>query len=116
MKTGLHAHDTTQNQLTPEAPRLLSDVLRGGLDLKLHLLQHYAELARLLAREILDEEVGCLCGKRYNRDKPLDGRCRRWGSNPGSIRIQQERVPIDVPRVRGRPKPGLSGRSIVTSI
>ena len=53
MKTGLRAHDTTQDQPTPEAPHLLSDVLRGGLDLKLHLLQHYAELARLLAREIL---------------------------------------------------------------
>ena len=98
MKTGLHTHDTTQNPAMPEAPRLLSDVLRGGLDIKLHLLQHYTELARLLAREILDDEVGCLCGERYSRDKP--GRYRRWGSNPGSIRIQHERVPIDVPRVR----------------
>jgi len=95
-----HPHDTTQNGLPPDEPQLLRQVLQSGLDVKLHLLQHYAELARLLAREILDEEVGSLCGARYSRDKPLDGRYRRWGSNPGSIAIEQERVPIEVPRVR----------------
>ncbi|QXD16667.1 transposase [Rhodocaloribacter litoris] len=81
-------------------PERLGELLRSGLDVKLHLLQHYAELARLLAREILDEEVVGLCGARYSRDKPLEGRYRRWGSNPGSIRIGSERVPIEVPRVR----------------
>lgn len=104
MKAELPHHDTTHEPLTPEppaeAPRCLSEVLRRGLDVKLHLLMHYAELARLLAREILDEEVIGLCGEHYSRDKPLEGRYRRWGSNPGSIRIGQERVPIDVPRVR----------------
>jgi transposase-like protein len=75
-------------------------VLRRGLNVKLHLVMHYAELARLLASEILDEEVVGLCGERYSRDKPLDGCYRRWGSNPGSIRIGDERVPLDVPRVR----------------
>lgn len=104
MKAELPHHDTTHKPLTPEppaeAPRCLSDVLRRGLDVKLHLLMHYAELARLLASEILDEEVIGLCGERYSRDKPLDARYRRWGSNPGSIRIGAERVPIDVPRVR----------------
>lgn len=100
MKAKLPQHDTTHNPITPEPPLLLRQVLNSGLDVKLHLLMHYAELARLLAREILDEEVGGLCGERYSRDKPLDGRYRRWGSNPGSIRIDQERVPIQVPRVR----------------
>lgn len=104
MKAELPHHDTTRKPLTPappaDAPRCLSDVLHRGLDVKLHLLMHYAELARLLASEILDEEVAGLCGERYSRDKPLEGRYRRWGSNPGSIRIGEERVPIDVPRVR----------------
>lgn len=109
MKAKLHQHDTTHSGLPPEAPHLLRQVLKSGLDVKLHLLMHYAELARLLAREILDEEVDGLCGERYSRDKPLDGRYRRWGSNPGSICIHDERVPIAVPRVRdveaGRERP-----------
>src|SRR5690606_15630463 len=100
MKAKLHQHNTTHESLPPELPECLQQVLSGGLDVKLHLLMHYAELARLLAREILEDEVGSLCGARYSRDKPLDGRYRRWGHNPGSIRIGAERVPIEVPRVR----------------
>jgi len=52
----------------------------------------------MLAREILEEEVTHLAGRRYARDKPLDGRYCRWGTNPGSISIGDERVPIQVPR------------------
>jgi hypothetical protein len=56
-------------------------------------------MARLLAEEILEEEVVSLAGERYSRKQ--DGNSlRRWGSNSGSIRIDEEKVPIDVPRVR----------------
>ncbi|QXD13923.1 hypothetical protein GQ464_010665 [Rhodocaloribacter litoris] len=55
MKAELPHHDTTHEPRTPEppaeAPRCLSDVLRHGLDVKLHLLMHYAELARPGANE-----------------------------------------------------------------
>jgi hypothetical protein len=75
--------------------------LKGqGLEVKLHLLQHYAKLAELLAREIMDEEVTALAGERYSREKPCGGRYSRWGTNPGSIQIGDERVPVAVPRVR----------------
>jgi len=63
----------------------------------------------MLARELLEGEVTALCGDRYGRDKPLDGRYSRWGSNPGSIHVREERVPIEIPRVRdmeaGREQP-----------
>ncbi len=35
-----------------------------------------------------------------NSVRKLFGRFRRWGTNPGSVRIDHERVPIRVPRVR----------------
>jgi len=56
-------------------------------------------MARLLAEEILDEEVTDLAGERYSR-KEEGNSFRRWGSNSGSIRIDGEKVPIDVPCVR----------------
>jgi len=37
--------------------RTLRDVLDGSIDTKLQLIQHHAKMARLLAEEILDEEV-----------------------------------------------------------
>ena len=68
--------------------------------MKLHLLQHYAKLAEMLAREIMDEEVTALVGERYSREKPFGERYSRWGTNPGSIQLGEERVPVAVPRVR----------------
>lgn len=93
-------HDTIPSGLSPERSEVLSDVLDRGLDVKLHLLQHHAEMARLLAREIMDDEVVRLAGERYSREKPHGGRYSRWGSNPGSIAVGDERAPIEVPRVR----------------
>jgi putative transposase len=77
----------------------LREVLDSSIDTKLHLIQHHAKMARLLAEEVLEEEVTGLAGKRYSR-KEDENPFRRWGSNSGSIRIDGEKVPIDVPRVR----------------
>jgi putative transposase len=100
---------TDSSRHSPEQIRFLRDLQTQGLEVKLHLLQHYAKLAELLAREIMDEEVEALAGQRYAREKPHGGRYSRWGRNPGSIRIGQERVPVAVPRVRdtqaGRERP-----------
>lgn len=89
-----HLHDT------PEAPKKLQDLLRAPLDVKLQLLEHYTELARMLVREIIDEEVDQLAGARYQRHKPHEGRYYRWGRNPGSVKLGSERLPLEVPRVR----------------
>lgn len=113
-------NNTTAPRQSPEIPGTLQEVLDCGLEVKLHLLHHYAELARMLARELLEDEVSALCGERYSRDKPLDGRYSRWGSNPGSIRVREERVPLDIPRVRdmeaGRAHPLQSYRQMKTSV
>ena len=77
----------------------LREALNGPIDTKLRLIQHHAKMARLLAEEVLDEEVESLAGERYSR-KEEGNPFRRWGSNSGSIRIDGEKVPIDVPRVR----------------
>ena len=36
---------------------MLSEVLEQGIDVMLHLLRHHAEMVRLLAQEITEEEV-----------------------------------------------------------
>ena len=95
-------HDTKNRQYLLELPRYLREIISSPIDVKLYLLDHYAELARMLSREILDEEVAYLTGRRYSRTRPFGGRYHRWGTNPGSVRLGQERVPIEVPRIRDR--------------
>jgi len=48
--------------------------------------------------ELLDEEVLALAGPRLIRDDGAPG--IRYGSNPGSVRVGGQRVPMRVPRVR----------------
>jgi len=47
----------------------------------------------------MDEEVEALTGACHSRKEPRQ-RHRRWGTIPGSICIDGERVLVDVPRVR----------------
>ena len=82
---------STDAEETPTG-RTLRDVLDGPVDTKLQLIQHHAKMARLLAEEVLEEEVTDLAGKRYSR-KEEENPLRRWGSNSGSIRIDGEKVP-----------------------
>ena len=65
-------------------------------EVKLTLLQHHLELARLFVGELLEEEVEEKAGKRYSHDET---RYSRWSKNPGSVRIGEEKVPITVPRM-----------------
>jgi transposase-like protein len=93
------SQSSSSSEETP-IPASIRHVLDQPIDVKLQLLQHHAQMARLLAGEILDEEVETLVGQRNSRDHPTGEHLCRWGSNPGSIRVDGERVPIDVPRVR----------------
>jgi putative transposase len=62
-------------------------------------LESHLDICRLLVNEILEEVVTALCGARYSHEKPHDGRYSRWGYNPGSVRIGDHRLTIQVPRV-----------------
>ncbi len=62
------------------------------------LLNDYVDRAqRWVAMELIEAEVEELCCARDQHDK---GVYARWGANPGSIRIQNEKGKIQVPRVR----------------
>ena len=69
------------------------------VDAKVELIRSLVPLGLMHVEELLDEEVVALAGGRYER-KEVSVRGRRHGSNPGSVRMAGQRVPIRVPRVR----------------
>lgn len=77
----------------------LEELREKPWNVKLALLQHHLELARIMVSEFLEEEVEEKAGERYSHDKPHGGRYSRWGTNPGSVRIGDEKVPIPVQRM-----------------
>jgi len=69
------------------------------LDAKVELIRSLVPLGLLHVQELLDEEVTALAGARYARkDESVEG--RRHGSNPGTVGLAGQRVPIRVPRIR----------------
>jgi transposase-like protein len=70
-----------------------------SLETQISLFSNFIEIAKILANQMLEEEVKEKAGLRYDREKPSSGRYSRWGSNPGSIRVGEEKVKIKVPRI-----------------
>ncbi|MFQ5669197.1 MAG: transposase [Acidobacteriota bacterium] len=68
------------------------------LDGKVEAIRALVPLGLMHVKEMLDQEVVALAGERYIRKADLTNG-RRHGSNPGTVRLAGQRVPIRVPRV-----------------
>ena len=69
------------------------------LDTKVELIRSLVPLGLMHVEELLDAEVMALAGEHYARkDASVGG--RRHGSNPGTVGLAGQRVPIRVPRIR----------------
>ena len=68
------------------------------LDAKVELIRSLIPLGLMHVQMLLDEEVEALAGARYARADGATG--TRHGSNPGTVVLDGQRVPIRVPRVR----------------
>lgn len=71
----------------------VSEVLANGVR------DWLTERGTLLAQLLVNREVLSKVGERNKRQPQRD--CVRWGSQPGSVLIAEQRVPIDKPRIRG---------------
>lgn len=71
----------------------------SDLDTKVEMIRSLVPLGLMHVQELLDDEVRALAGERYER-KEEARRGRRHGSNPGSVGLAGQRVPVRVPRVR----------------
>ena len=68
-------------------------------DTKVELIRSLIPLGLMHVQEVLDQEVTALAGERYARkDASVGG--RRHGTNPGTVGLAGQRVPIRVPRMR----------------
>ena len=72
-----------------------------GLDVdsKVEMIRALVPLGLMHVEELLDAEVKAFAGERYAR-KEARFRGRRHGSNPGTVGLGGQRVPVRVPRVR----------------
>jgi transposase-like protein len=69
-----------------------------AVDTKVELIRALVPLGLMHVQQLLDDEVTALAGARYARETGCVG--ARHGSNPGTVRLAGQRLPIRVPRVR----------------
>jgi putative transposase len=74
-------------------------LLEQPIDVQLSVAQQHLDICKLVINSVLDVGVKELCGERYSRDKPHEGRYDRWGYNPGSVKMGNQKLVIDVPRI-----------------
>ena len=71
------------------------------VDSKVEMIRALVPLGLMHVHELLDAEVSELAGERcVRKSETVQG--RRHGTNPGTVKLAGQRVPIRVPRVRGR--------------
>ena len=69
------------------------------VDAKVEMIRALVPLGLMHVQQLLDDEVTELAGAHHAR-KEASMRGRRHGSNPGTVRLAGQRVPLRVPRVR----------------
>ena len=100
----LNLNNQILNNMEPKSKdkvnrRNLSWLQEQSVDIKISLLQNHLSICQIMINELLEEEVTEKAGARYKREKPHDGRYSRWGFNPGSVRIGDQKLKVDVPRI-----------------
>lgn len=71
----------------------------GDLDTRIALIQALIPLGLQAVEDLLEQEVAQLAGAHYQR-KEADQPHRRWGQQPGSVYLADQKLPLPVPRVR----------------
>ena len=71
----------------------------SNLDVRVALIQALIPLGLAAVEDQLQQEVAQLAGAWYAR-KADDQTCRRWGQQQGSVYLADQKLPLQVPRVR----------------
>lgn len=80
----------------------INDIIKNGRsEVKLALIKNVKEIVELMIYSVFEDEIREKAGKRYKHCKQERG-IYRWGKNRGSVRIGNEKVKIDVPRLRDK--------------
>jgi transposase-like protein len=77
-------------------------IFEQRLDVQLSILSNHLEICKAVINSVLQRQTDELSGPRYCRVKPFAGRYGRWGINPGSVRLGNQKLSIAVPRIRDK--------------
>lgn len=87
-------------------------LLTQPIEMQYELFKNYLEMAKLHYNQMVKEEEMEKAGQKYDRGKAYS----RWGSNPGSIRIGEEKVPVRAPRFYDKEEMRTEGSEVYSKL
>src|SRR3972149_3882090 len=75
------------------------EMLQEEIDARVALIQELIPLGLQHVADLLQKEVEALAGKKYSRQGGVPGHVR-WGSRGGSVYLLDQKLPVEVTRVR----------------
>ncbi|MCF6269187.1 MAG: transposase [Melioribacteraceae bacterium] len=66
------------------------------IEIQISLFNNQLELMKLIANQLFEDEVHQKAGEKYERESD---QYSRWGSNPGSIKVGESRIKMQIPRL-----------------
>lgn len=70
------------------------------VDVKFEILKNHLEMSRLMVNQIMEDIVQEKTGERYEHSSEGPKAYYRHGFNPGSVKLKDQRLPIQIPRIR----------------
>jgi putative transposase len=74
--------------------------LKQPINIQYEMFMNFVDIAKLHYNQLVEKEKQEKTGEKYERGK----RFSRWGNNPGSIRIGEEKVRVEAPRFYNKEK------------
>lgn len=70
------------------------------MDYWIAMIQQHLSLCQLLVKQIVTSSLIEYNGEKGSHQKPHDGEYSRYGYKPGSVRIGDQKVPVQVQRIK----------------
>ena len=74
-------------------------IMEQPINVQLSIVANHLDICKAVINSLLQGAVQQQAGEKYCRIKPAAGNYSRWGFNPGSVRIGNQKLSVAVPRI-----------------
>src|SRR4051794_9731325 len=74
-------------------------ILEQPIEVQLSIVANHLDICKAVINSLLQTATEQQTGRRYCRVKPHGGNYSRWGFNPGSVRMGNQKLSVAVPRI-----------------
>jgi putative transposase len=74
-------------------------IMEQPMEVQLSIVANHLDICKAVINSLLQTAVKEQAGEKYCRIKPAQGNYSRWGFNPGSVRIGNQKLSVAVPRI-----------------